>query len=396
MQGGGAAARRRLAALQRHIPLSKSNTGASQAFGRGFVPGRLGHTDSHAARLAERYTVVWDDAARAPLRRRGRLMWERPVRRILLVKKRRHDPALGLARIMAEWLHSKKVTVCVEPAALHDFGGIEGIVAHKEESPAEDVDLVIALGGDGTLLHVSRLFDKGDLYGPLPPCLVIGMGTLGFLANFQVTDWMPVLTRVLDGEPMPVTMRTRLRCAVVNPDGSRRSLHHVLNECAVATRRQGALGKLALTVDGDLVTQVEGDGLIIATPTGSTGYNLSCMGPIVSPSVPATLITPIAPHSLSFRPVIASELSAIEVHLPVGARSGSIEVSCDGRLADVLPPGGSVRIRTSRHPLPVLTYAGLDRDWFQGITTKLQWNVRGATQPDDDPLPPHGEDAGEG
>jgi len=396
MQSG--AATRRLAAIQRQIQPPSANSAASPAY-RGTVRMATSFAeplDNQSVRLAQRYTVVWDDAAKAPLRRRGRLLWGQTVRRVLLVKKRRNDPALGLARIIAEWLQSRKVTVLVEPSAEKDFSGIPGIIPHVVDSPAEDIDLVIALGGDGTLLHVSRLFDRGDRYGPLPPCLVIGMGSLGFLANFKVADWTPVLTRVLDGEPMPVTMRTRLRCAVVNPDGTRKCLHHVLNECAVATRRQGALGKLLLSVDGDLVTQVEGDGLIVATPTGSTGYNLSCMGPIVSPSVPATLITPIAPHSLSFRPVIASELSQIEVNLPVGARSGSIEVSCDGRLAAVLPPGGSVRVRTSRFPLPVLTCSALDRDWFQGITSKLQWNVRGTTQPDDDPLPPLGEDSDSG
>eukprot|EP01065_Artemidia_motanka_P045462 TRINITY_DN6690_c0_g1_i1.p1 TRINITY_DN6690_c0_g1~~TRINITY_DN6690_c0_g1_i1.p1 ORF type:complete len:409 (+),score=75.11 TRINITY_DN6690_c0_g1_i1:58-1227(+) len=348
------------------------------------------HTE---ATSLQRYSVVWEDAAKAPLRRRARVNWCTGVRRVLLVKKWKNAEVRAIARDIASWLHLRDVHVLVEPEAVPDFEGLS-VQTHMED-PAESVDLVVALGGDGTLLHVARLFDRGDAYGPLPPCLVLGMGSLGFLANFVSNDWEQVLSKVMGGDGVHATMRTRLRCAIVDPDGRRLSLHHVLNECAVAGRRQGALGKLCLSVDGDIVTTAEGDGLIVATPTGSTGYNLSCGGPMVSPSVPATIITPIAPHSLSFRPVIASELSAIEIHLPVGARRsrGGVEVSCDGRLAGLLPPGGSVRIRTSRYPLPVVNAGGLDRDWFQGITTKLKWNTRGAVQADDDVWPPHGEDA---
>eukprot|EP01062_Namystynia_karyoxenos_P071009 TRINITY_DN66422_c0_g1_i1.p1 TRINITY_DN66422_c0_g1~~TRINITY_DN66422_c0_g1_i1.p1 ORF type:complete len:445 (+),score=129.34 TRINITY_DN66422_c0_g1_i1:123-1337(+) len=392
--GHGSAAARRVSALAAQCavppPASAHARRAQGTRARASSAALDGHEPE---RLPGRYSVVWEDAVRAPLRRRARLSWPMPVQRVLLVKKWRDEEVRALARQIATWLHARGVSVLVERSALPDLGDLAGVGPLNPDSPADGADLVVAVGGDGTLLHVSRLFDRGDHYGPLPPCLVLGMGSLGFLANFVSGDWEPVLSRVLDRQgAVPATMRTRLRCAVVDPDGRRLALHHVLNECTVACKRQGALGKLCLCVDGDTVTTAEGDGLIVATPTGSTGYNLSCMGPIVSPSVPATLITPIAPHSLSFRPVIASELSQIEVHLPAGARSREVEVSVDGRLAATLPPGGSVRIRTSRWPLPVVNATGLDRDWFQGITTKLKWNTRGAVQADDDSYPPHGED----
>merc|ERR1719230_1741450 len=103
---------------------------------------------------------------------------------------------------------------------------------------------------------------------------------------------------------------------------------HALNECVVLSRGQ-SIGKLSVFVDGSFVTLVEGDGLIISSPTGSTGYSLSCGGPIVSPSVPATLLTPIAPASLSFRPMIISEMSQVELVLPLGARMGEAKVTID-------------------------------------------------------------------
>merc|ERR1740122_955522 len=104
------------------------------------------------------------------------------------------------------------------------------------------------------------------------------------------------------------------------------------------------MGKLALFVDGTFVTLVEGDGIVISSPTGSTGYSLSCGGPIVSPSVPCMLLTPIAPASLSFRPVLISELSQVEVILPPRARTGEATVVVDGRDMGTLGRGGKVQV----------------------------------------------------
>ena len=117
------------------------------------------------------------------------------------------------------------------------------------------------------------------------------------------------------------------------------------------------------------------DGVIVATPSGSTAYSLSAGGPLVAPSVPATLLTPVAPHSLSFRPLVLPELAELRLTLPLDARCGGARVTFDGRHATRLPPGGCVVIATARAALPCITHAALDLDWWEGLVSKLAWNA---------------------
>lgn len=325
----------------------------------------------------------FQDQVETPSRRRVAVQWRNPVRRVLLVKKIGNKQVKHTAVDVAVWLASKGITIFVEPDAILDYEGLLGVRALDTSGERlESIDLVISLGGDGTLLHASRLFRflercTNKLW---PPCLVLGQGSLGFLATVDATDWQGALSRTLCGnvEPVPCTLRTRLRCDLQDADGQSLATWYALNECAVISR-SSAIGKLNIFVDGTFVTRVEGDGIIISSPTGSTGYSLSCGGPIVSPSVPCTLLTPIAPASLSFRPVLVSELSVVEVYLPPGARAGEAAVALDGRDMGKLERGGKVVISVAR-PLPILNVTGLDRDWFEAITTRLKWNARDTEQ----------------
>lgn len=120
------------------------------------------------------------------------------------------------------------------------------------------------------------------------------------------------------------------------------------------------------------VTRVEADGVIVATPSGSTAYNLSSGGPLVAPSVPCTLVTPVAPHSLSFRPVVLPEAAEISLTLPASSRA-TARVSFDGRHPTRLPRGGAVRVTTAACALPFVTLGALDADWFEGLVGKLGW-----------------------
>ena len=125
---------------------------------------------------------------------------------------------------------------------------------------------------------------------------------------------------------------------------------------------------------------MQGDGLIISTPSGSTGYNLAVGGAMVAPSVPCMLLTPIAPSTLSFRPVIIPESSKIEVSVPASARTEG-RVIFDGHRMELLGHGESVVVETSRFPLPMINSNPRDQDWFNSITEKLQWNARVQQKP---------------
>mmetsp|Transcript_105683 Transcript_105683/g.203016 ORF Transcript_105683/g.203016 Transcript_105683/m.203016 type:complete len:373 (-) Transcript_105683:145-1263(-) len=332
-------------------------------------------------------SLEYEDHGAIPARRRVRLSWKQPIRRVLFVKKWGDERVAAVAREIVAWLVAHGVSVLTEEADVQDYEESLGVFAlDPSRTRKAAVDLVVTLGGDGTLLHASRLFrflDRG-VDKLLPPCLVLGMGSLGFLATCPGKDWQRALTSALRGhlDPLPCTLRTRLRCQLhLESSGSEQcNTWHALNEVVVLSRGT-AIGKLRLLVDGSFVTLVEGDGLIISSPTGSTGYSLSSGGPILSPSVPATLLTPIAPASLSFRPVLISEMSTVEVQLPAQARIGEASVLLDGRHMGNLERGGSVIISVAR-PIPVINVAGLDRDWFEAITNKLKWNVRDVEQAD--------------
>jgi NAD+ kinase len=164
--------------------------------------------------------------------------------------------------------------------------------------------------------------------------------------------------------------------------GRLQRVHHVLNEAVIDRGSFPGAVFLEIYVDGNFVTAAEADGLIIATPSGSTAYSMSAGGPMVAPSVPCTLLTPLAPLSLSFRPLIVPESSDIMVRLPGYSRSHA-RASFDGKHPLRVPKESNVHFTTSLCPLPVINMNTLDVDWYEGITQKLKWN-----QQIRDPPPP--------
>ncbi|KAL4515606.1 hypothetical protein Ndes2526B_g03744 [Nannochloris sp. 'desiccata'] len=270
---------------------------------------------------------------------------------------------------LGAWLKHHGLTVAVERAVAHS----EAPDFEVYDPLAHPIDLAITLGGDGTVLHLASLF-KED--APMPPVVSFAMGTLGFLTPFKTSMARTVLSRLLwppwEGEPVFATLRSRKQCEV-HWGGKSQRVHRVLNECTIDRGASPQVVMLETFVDGQHVTTVHADSLIIATPSGSTAYSMSAGGPMVAPSVPCTLITPVAPHSLSFRPIVVPETAVIEVHLPESARSNSARASFDGRHTVRLRKGSSVVCRASRYALPMITMHPLDEDWYEGITAKLKW-----------------------
>ncbi|KAF5828732.1 ATP-NAD kinase [Dunaliella salina] len=268
--------------------------------------------------------------------------------RVLIVKKPGNPDASQKMREIAAWLHARGIHVVVErPVAHAEFPKLDAY-----DAKIHPIDFCITLGGDGTVLHLASLFEHDD---PLPPVISFAMGSLGFLTPFDATEYARCLNRVISANnpesPLYVTLRTRRRCELRH-GGERLAMHNVLNEVVVV---RGACASVA-------------DGLIISTPSGSTAYSMSAGGPMVTPSVPCSILTPIAPLSLSFRPLVIPESSDILIHLPEYARSNA-RISFDGKKALRMR-----KVTPSLCPLPLINMSNLDTDWYEGITGKLKWN----------------------
>ncbi|CBJ29816.1 conserved unknown protein [Ectocarpus siliculosus] len=315
--------------------------------------------------------------------RSARLFWDGPPRRVAVIKKWKDPVVAAKTEKLVHWLQSQGLTVLVDPTEdneLGDDGEAIGPVFMPEVGRfdpghlATQTDFIICLGGDGTVLKAAQYFDDST---PIPPTLAFGLGSLGFLAPFNPSQCQSMIKRVLDAfrRPISVTLRTRLRGEVYSREGQLERVFYSLNEFIVNRGISGVLSTLEVFVDGELVTTAQGDGLIVASPSGSTAYNISVGGCMVSPLVPATLITPIAPHSLSFRPILTSASSEITVRIPDTARADGW-MCHDATEAVVMKKGTFVKLSTASIPLPTVNQRELDGDWFQSIRDKLNWNLR--------------------
>lgn len=265
----------------------------------------------------------------------------------------------------------------------------EGVEVWHPGPLAEPIDLIVTLGGDGTILHASSLFKVGAV----PPVLSFSMGTLGFLLPFHIDDYAKALDSAFEGRAT-ILKRMRLSCKFHDVDGTQMETHcedwQVMNEIALHRGSSPHLNTIDIFVDGQHLTEAVSDGLIVSTPTGSTAYSLSAGGPIVHPSLSALVLTPICPRSLSFRPLVFPSSSSIT--LRIGERSrASAGLSLDGQTSHVLGPGEAVTVRASPFPIPCINRSsivepeemqenegagpGKEDDWVRDINNLLQYNA---------------------
>lgn len=221
-----------------------------------------------------------------------------------------------------------------------------------------DADVALSFGGDGTLLSIARRLSGRSL-----PILGVNLGRKGFLAELPTNDFEAGIDALVSGE-YSVSRRMMLDVrASFGPCGP------ALNDAVI---NRGALSRmlsLEVLVDGELVAHHDGDGLIIASPTGSTAYSLSAGGPLVTPGVDAILIVPICPHSLSTRPIVVDGSSAIRVRIVDGGREAHLTV--DGQVDWPLEAGTEVEVRRAEAPA-LLVELGR-RNWFRTVREKLHW-----------------------
>ncbi|KAK3119420.1 hypothetical protein QOZ80_9AG0670200 [Eleusine coracana subsp. coracana] len=308
------------------------------------------------------------------------LMWKSPPKTVLLLKKL-GDELMEEAKEVASFLHhQEKMNVLVEPdvhdifARIPGYGFVQTFYSQDTSDLHERVDFVTCLGGDGVILHASNLFRTS-----VPPIVSFNLGSLGFLTSHIFEGFRQDLRAVIHGNNtlgVYITLRMRLRCEIFrNGKAMPGKVFDVLNEVVVDRGSNPYLSKIECYEHNHLITKVQGDGVIVATPTGSTAYSTAAGGSMVHPNVPCMLFTPICPHSLSFRPVILPDSARLELKIPDDARSNAW-VSFDGKRRQQLSRGDSVRISMSQHPLPTVNKSDQTGDWFRSLIRCLNWNER--------------------
>ncbi len=226
-------------------------------------------------------------------------------------------------------------------------------------------DLCVVFGGDGTLLSAARMLVDAGV-----PLLGVNMGKLGFLAEFSVEHMQKHLADILAGKAS-VAERMMLQVCIHCDRNTERFTSPAANDVVVAAGEPFRMIDLAVSRGGQHIVRYSGDGLIVATPTGSTGYNMSVGGTIMEPTLRAVAITPVAPHTLSLRPIAVGIDQPITIHAErVNAGSAVI---VDGQVRADLHDGDVIEIRPAETPLRIITHPGLT--FFKTLSTKLQWGL---------------------
>jgi NAD+ kinase len=233
----------------------------------------------------------------------------------------------------------------------------------KPDLPAQ-VDALIVLGGDGTLLSMARAV--GDLGVPM---LGVNLGGLGFLTATTLDEMLPAVEGLLAGR-MAVEERMMLSAHLVR-GGQTVSEHIALNDVVITKSAMSRIIDLAVSVDGRHATAYRADGLIISTPTGSTAYNLSAGGPILFPTMDAVVLTPIAPHTLSNRPIVLPGAQRIDVTL---RGDQEVMLTMDGQVGVHLRERDTVQVQKAAARIRLLRFP--QKDFFSVLRTKLKWGER--------------------
>nr|XP_033778044.1 NAD kinase isoform X2 [Geotrypetes seraphini] len=330
-----------------------------------------------------------------------RLTWNKPPKSVLVIKKIRDANLLQPFKDLCVYLtEEKNMIVYVEKKVLEDpeimnddiFGPVKKkFCTFREDYDdiSDQIDFIICLGGDGTLLYASSLFQ-----GSVPPVMAFHLGSLGFLTPFNFDNFQTQVTQVIEGNAALV-LRSRLKVKVVKEHREKKlaiknhieengilekelckqTKYQVLNEVVVDRGPSSYLSNVDVFLDGHLITTVQGDGVIVSTPTGSTAYAAAAGASMIHPNVPAIMITPICPHSLSFRPIVVPAGVEVKIMLSPDARN-TAWVSFDGRKRQEICHGDSISITTSCYPVPSICFRDPINDWFDSLAECLHWNVR--------------------
>lgn len=266
------------------------------------------------------------------------------------------------------WLDARGLVACWAPDAAALLADPPASVVERDEL-AGQVDLVVVLGGDGTLLAMA---DRVAKAGRDIPILGVNFGSLGFLTEITRPELLEALAEVVEGRAQ---LDERMMLQAITTRGARTMGDTVVLNDVVFTRTAiSRIIDLEVWVGDQFVTYVKADGLIVASPTGSTAYNLAAGGPIVHPAMEAFVITPIAPHTLSNRPIVVPATREVRVVVSPDNGGAEVYVTFDGQTGAPLAAGDEVTIR--RAPRAAKLVRATARTYFEVLRQKLKWGER--------------------
>ena len=286
---------------------------------------------------------------------------ERKLKIGIIAKANIPEP-LKITKKLTAWLKQREVEVFVEKELGEQIGYANSVDA--ADIP-ELVDVILVFGGDGTFLGMARLACKHGT-----PILGINLGGLGFLTEVTVEELYPMMERIIQGN-FEVEERQML-LTTIHRDKDTLGTYEVLNDVVINKGAVARIIDLAIYIDDSHVTTYKADGIILSTPTGSTAYSLSAGGPIVHPTIPVTIITPICPHTLTNRPLVVS--SDMKVEIKVTTQEPDTYLTLDGQIGIRLNTGDVIEVQ--RTDTSVKLIKSPFRDFFTILKTKLMWGER--------------------
>jgi NAD+ kinase len=292
-----------------------------------------------------------------------------PITRIGLVAKRGLDAAAGALAELAGWLEAREVHAVFETETATLAGLPPGRRTVSRDELPRTCDLIVVLGGDGTLIGMA---DRIAEAGADVAILGVNFGSLGFLTEITLAELYPSLESVLAGTAQ-IDERMMLRSRTLR-DGSVHADRLALNDVVITKGALSRIIDLEVEIGGRSIMRVRADGLIVGSPTGSTAYNLAAGGPILHPEVDALLLTPIAPHMLTNRPVVVPASSEIRVRPAVNGSNEELYVTIDGQWGHALQSADEICITRADRPLKLIRAS--TRTYFDVLRQKLKWSER--------------------
>jgi len=285
---------------------------------------------------------------------------QKPPIRLGIIAKPNEPRASIVASTIAEWARAHGIALLVDNDLTPPP---QSAIPCPQDEVAASSDLLVVLGGDGTMIGAARL-----VAGRGTPVLGINLGWLGYLTEFAVEDTVLALHQFLSGD-FEIERRTMLDWECLRND-SRAGSGSVLNDVAINRSALSRVVEIACWIGNRAVTTYRGDGLIVATPTGSTAYNLSAGGPIVYPGTQAICLAPICPHTLTNRPIVLPD--TVEISLRIDTREQEVMLTSDGQTGLPLTTGDVIKLRKSDKTFNTILPG--DRDYFQILRDKLKWS----------------------